>query len=111
MTEYPIEHPRKIIVSTPDFDCSTNLIELDAESPMTLGHIDVYYWSPSVRKDLMKRWAEVRPLLPPIVFTMGQNPGPKFHKFVSLLGFRPLNEVPCTDGKVRTIYAHFREGL
>ncbi len=109
MIEYPIEHPRTLVVSTPDFDCSTNMIELGPDEHMMFGHIDVYRFGPSVLKELLRLWPEVRKGLPQIIFTMGQTPGRKFHNFVSLLGFIPINDAPCTDGRIRTIYAHFKD--
>ena len=100
---------RVVLISTPDFDASYHVIEPELGVSMVFGHIDIYYWGPSVYRSLMDTWSQVRPTLPDIVFTMGDNPGPKFHKFVTLLGFRPLLDAPCTDGQTRTIYASFKD--
>jgi hypothetical protein len=108
MIHFPIENPRIPVISTPDFDSSINEVIPEPGVSMTFGHIDIYYWGPSVLKSLLKLWPEVRSSLPDIVYTMGNEPGPKFHKFVSLLGFRPILEAPCTDGKMRTIYCHIK---
>ncbi len=103
------EHPRQLVISTPDFDGSINLVVPEPGAHMTFGHLDVYYWSPRVWKDLMRCWPKVRATLPDIVFAMGDYPGPTFDKFVTRLGFQPLLEAPCSDGRPRVIYVHFKE--
>lgn len=104
-----INYPRIVMWSEPDFDFEVSLLQIAPGKMMTFVHIYVYYWAPSTFKKLKHLWSSNRINLPPIVYAQGDLTDDKWVRFVKSLGFQPLlADVPCTDGKFRHIYVHFK---
>ena len=117
-----IQYPRVVSYSTPDYDFSTNYTQARTDDGairlMTFVHLDVFYWSPSVYRDLMDVWLSVRQTLPELVFCHSANAArllngaiadDKFHKFVTRFGWVHLVDAVCSDGTIRPIYYHKKD--
>lgn len=102
-----IQYPRVEILSEPEFDVHTNLVQPTPGTLMTFVHVDVFVTSPSVIKRLLKLWPDVRSKLPPIIFCTGHVDDDKFDRFVTLFGWLPLSDTPCSDGNTRRIYVNY----
>lgn len=104
----PIERSRDTLLVTPDFKVHTGTVDIPTGS-LYMVHLDVFRWSKDVLKQLLFEWSFLRPTLPNIVFCMPNNPGRKFNNFVSHFGWNFIADIPCDDGLLRPIYAHFKE--
>jgi hypothetical protein len=100
-----IQYPRVMLLSVPEFDCSFSYNQIAPGILMTFVHLDVYYWSPSVYRQLKDHWPIIRKRLPDIIFTQGNvSDQAKFDKFVQRFGWKPLVDCICTDGSNRPIF-------
>jgi len=95
---------RKIIWDQPEYTASTHVADLGEGQLMTFFHVDVYFLSKEILQDMLQRWQVFRKTVPIVLFAMGEVDDEKFHRFVSLVGFQKLKEIPCTDGKTRRLY-------
>jgi len=74
---------------------------------MVFFHLDVYYMSASVLKDLKKRWKSFREAVPITLFVMLTAENEANRRLVEMFGFKFLSVIPCTDGKERNLFVHF----
>jgi hypothetical protein len=73
---------------------------------MLLAHLRVFRWSPSVLKSLLKHWAQLRQCVKAPLFASGEVDDDKWRRFVTLLGFEPLEHVKCENGETRLLFIH-----
>lgn len=71
-----------------------------------VGHIRVLRWSPSVFKEMKHVWATLRKCVTCPIFGCPQVDDARWHKFVTSLGFRPLQQTICNNGERRPLYIH-----
>lgn len=102
-----ITHPRQTLLSEPGFDVELTVYEMEPGVRMHFVHLDVYEWSASALRHLLKLWPQLRATLPSIVYCHAQEDDDKFHRFVSRFGWQQVHHTPCSDGLIRRIYAHY----
>jgi hypothetical protein len=99
---------RVVLLDRTDYIVEYHTVEVDDGPPMTFVHLDVFFFSPSVLRDMRKTWPAVFSALnAPAVFCVGDVDDAKFHRFVTRFGWRYLKPLPCTDNKTRRLYVHF----
>jgi hypothetical protein len=94
-------HP---IYSDPDFDAWYTVEPVEGGGSMNFFHLYVYYWSPKTLQKMLTMWRLFREHVPQVFFAMGEVDDPKYTKFLSHFGFKYLQHVECTDGKVRRLF-------
>lgn len=100
--------PRTIVWDEdPEWTASIHTAHVAEGIEMTFFHLDVYYMSPSVLKSMLRAWREYRHTLPQRLFTMGDQDTDALDRLRERFGFRYLNDIPCTDGRIRRLYVHF----
>ena len=89
------------------------LVELDEyrrpsdNAQLMLAHIRVHRWAVSVFKRMKREWQLFRQLCTVPIFATPEDDTPKWRKFVTSLGFRPLVEgATCNNGAKRPIFIH-----
>jgi hypothetical protein len=85
------------------------LFEIDEYKKATgeqflLAHIRVDRWSLSVCKRIRAQWRVLRQFVTTPLFAVPKDDDARWHKFVSMLGFKPLHQVTCNNGAQRPIY-------
>jgi len=100
--------PTYTIHSEPDFDVSITIQEPETGAFMPFVHLDVYYWAPSTLRKLIALHKTLRPTLSNILYCHGTVDDEKFDRFVTRFGWQVLSSAPCTDGKTRRIYVHYK---
>lgn len=71
-----------------------------------LAHIRVLNWSPSICKRIIKEWRLFRSIVTAPLFACPEVDDERWVKFVSLLGFKPLQQVICENGASRPLFIH-----
>lgn len=69
-----------------------------------LAHIRVHHWAPSVLKRILTEWRVFRQCVTAPIFACPEVGDAKWVKFVTALGFRPLQEVICNNGEQRPLF-------
>ena len=85
----------------------------DGSPPLAFFHLEVFYLSASIMRDMLKLWKEFREEYTGPLLTMADADTPALDRLREKFGFRVLrhsNDVPKrirgTDGRWRKIYAH-----
>lgn len=74
---------------------------------LILAHISVNRWAVSVFKRMRREWSLFRSLCTVPIYATPEEDTPKWRKFVTSLGFRPLVEdAVCNNGAHRPIFIH-----
>jgi hypothetical protein len=86
-------------------------LELDeyrdaAGAQMLLAHLRVHKWSHSALRRIRHDWAAFRQCVQAPLFASPMGDDPKWHRFVTLMGWRPYSTVLCHDGIERPLYIH-----
>jgi hypothetical protein len=102
-----IESARTIVLDPPEYTASYHTVDLGEGCVMTFAHLDVYYFSPAVLRDLREKWRIFRENVDCALFRMGDNDDAKFERFIRMFGFQYVSEVECTDGKTRRLFVNF----
>jgi hypothetical protein len=76
------------------------------EDQFLLAHIRVYRWSPSVCKKLRAEFNTFRTICKAPLFACAETMDAKWFKFVSMLGFKYLQDVPINNGETRPLFIH-----
>ena len=71
-----------------------------------LAHIRVHHWSASVCKRILKEWRVLRQCVTAPLFACPELDDERWRKFVSMLGFKPLQQVICNNGATRPLFIH-----
>jgi hypothetical protein len=71
-----------------------------------LGHIRVHRFAPSVFKQIKHVWATFRRNVTAPIFACPEIDDQRWVKFVTALGFKPLQQIICNNGEVRPLYIH-----
>lgn len=106
-----IESDRFVVLDEPEYTFSYSVRDLGEDRYMTMIHIDVYYLSPSVMRDMIAKWRIFRTIHPNIVFAQGDKDDEKFERFVKKFGFSYLGDCPCTDGQNRRLFINYGSHL
>lgn len=96
-------------VAHQDDDCTFELDEYrDAEGhQMLLAHLRVHKWSREAAKRIMGKWKLFRECVrAPLFASPMDDDDPRWHKFVTLMGWKPFSKVCCNDGLERPLYIH-----
>jgi hypothetical protein len=102
-----IESERTIVLDPPEYTASYHTVDLGESRVMTFAHLDVYYFSPAILRDLREKWRIFRENVDCVLFCMGDTDDAKFEKFVRMFGFQYLRDAQCSDGKTRRIFVNF----
>lgn len=91
---------------TPDF-----LFELDeyrrpTGEQLLLAHIRVHTFTKEVLRRMLHEWRTLRKCVRVPVFAHADVDDDKWKKFVTLMGFKYLQPILCTDGVERSLYIH-----
>lgn len=76
------------------------------DKQMLFVHLKVYKHTKEVLTQLLAEWRLFRKCVTCPVYCHGINDDEKFHRFVSLFGWKQLCKAKCPDGKERRIYIH-----
>jgi hypothetical protein len=77
------------------------------EHQMLFLHLTVHKWSLSVFKEILRNWKLFRQCVQCPVFAIGgTDDTEKWERFVSTLGFLPLQNVICENGAERRLFIH-----
>lgn len=101
------ESERQIVWDVPEWTASVHTARLEGGIDMTFFHLDVYYLSHSILKDMLAAWKQYRATLPERLFTMADADTPALDRLRERFGFRYLTNIPCSDGNTRRLYVHF----
>jgi hypothetical protein len=91
---------------TDSYWCEVDEYTNEQEERFLLAHIRVYRWSPSVAKQLREEFKTFRTICPAPLFACPEVADAKWIKFVSLLGFRFLQNTVCNNGETRPLFIH-----
>jgi hypothetical protein len=94
---------RFVVWDEPEYTAEMHIEDLDGEL-MHFFHLDVFYFSPRILRQMVKQWIVFREHVPVVLFCMGDEDDDKWKRFISHFGFQYLRDVPCTDGKTRRIF-------
>lgn len=100
------ESDRVIVWDEPEYIASYHTADLGEGRVMTLFHLDVFYFSASILRQMLTQWQVFREHVNCVLYCMGNEDDDRFRRFVSYFGFTPLSTIPCTDGKTRTLFVH-----
>jgi len=89
---------------TDDYWCELDEYRREDGQQFLLAHIRVYRWSPSVCKQLIREFRTFRSICNAPLFACPEVADEKWVKFVSLLGFKPLQDVICNNGELRPLF-------
>lgn len=98
---------RVIILDRPEYTVSYHIEETNEGQQMTFVHLDVFYISPSIMREMLRLWPVIQKHMNCVTFCLGEVDDEKFDKFVSRFGWRYLRPIPCTDGRTRRLYINF----
>lgn len=73
---------------------------------MLLVHLQFFRWSPSVLKQVIREFKQFRQHVRAPLFACPPVADAKWRKFVTLMGYRYLQDIPCDDGETRPLFIH-----
>ncbi|KQT82421.1 hypothetical protein [Methylobacterium sp. Leaf466] len=74
----------------------------------TYVHTEVYYFSPTVLRQMHAVFDELRPKLPPVIGAFNWLVGPREDHFMTRFGFRKTAPIVWDDGIARPLWLHDR---
>jgi hypothetical protein len=77
-----------------------------AGAQMLLAHLLVHQRSLSALRRIKHDWAVFRSIVTAPLFASPMSDDPQWHRFVTLMGWRPHSAVLCHDGIERPLYIH-----
>lgn len=97
----------KISVQTTDnFDFTTEIVDIGQGRIMTFVHLDVWYFSHNIYRELKEAFDFHRPNFPQLIFTQPRVFDKKFHKFITRFGFTIISEGINANGDPLPYYIH-----
>lgn len=103
-------HERYPLVKCPEYESVLDEFRCDNEQ-MLLMHIDVFRYSPSVRKRMDREWRCLRACTDALIFAIEPEPDDeKWERFVKPFGFVFSSRIPCTDGRSRRVFVSYPNG-
>lgn len=108
MVEQPYEETDRVIVyDGTEYITSCHAVYLPTGEEMIFFHLDVFYMSPEVLRDMIDNWKRFRRDVPCTLFCMLTDENKASRRLIEkYFGFVPLKVIPCTDGKDRTIFVN-----
>lgn len=76
---------------------------------MVFIHLHIHKWTLSVLKRICREFAVFRKCVDVPLYAIAEWDDEKWAHFVSLFGFKFLNDVNCTDGKRRRLFIHLKD--
>jgi hypothetical protein len=77
----------------------------DGDKQMVAIHMDVFNFSPSVMKRMIREFAALRSCTDATIFAIEPHPDDaKWQRYVSHMGFEFSSRVDCTDGLSRRVF-------
>ena len=98
------ESARSLVWDGTDYIATTHTAYLGDGADMVFFHLDVFYMSHNVLKDMKAQWKIFRESFIGPLFCMFTEERDAHRRLAAHIGFKPLSLVQCTDGKTRTIY-------
>lgn len=95
------------IWSEPEYDADMHVEDLGEGRLMHFLHLDVYYFSSSILRQMLKQWRMFRSNVTGPLFCMGDVDDDKFARFIAHFSFQYLREIPCTDGQMRRLFVNY----
>lgn len=95
---------RHCVREHPDFRFEIDQYQRTDGTQFLLAHIRVHRFSPSVLKRIDREWEILRTCITAPLFACGEVDDSKWERFVSRLGFRPLQTVICNNGETRRLF-------
>lgn len=96
-------HPARI---TDDYWFELDEYKRASGDQFLLVHIRVHKWSLSVFKRMLHEWRVFRQCITAPVFACPEVDDARWVKFVSAMGFKPLQQVICNNGASRPLFIH-----
>jgi hypothetical protein len=97
-------HAEYALSDSPDYEAVLHELR-DGDQQMMVIHMDVYKFSPSVMKRMIREFAALRSCTDALIFAIEPNPGDtKWQRYVSHMGFEFSSRVECTDGLSRRCF-------
>lgn len=95
----------------PIIDCPDYYFSLEefrrGEDQMVFVHVNVYRWTASVFKEILRNWRLFRQhVVCPLFAVAGEDSSEKWERFVSRLGFKFHSNVVCENGAERRLFVH-----
>jgi hypothetical protein len=78
----------------------------EAGEQMLLAHLQVHKWSLGNLKRIARDWALFRAAVSAPLYASPMADDPKWHRFVTMMGWRHYSTVLCHDGIERPLYIH-----
>ena len=91
---------------TKDFLFEIDEYRRDEGDQLLLAHIRVLKFSKDVLKEMLRHWRVLRSFVTAPIFVSPQDDDEKWVKFVTLMGFKPFQQILCNDGASRPLYIH-----
>jgi hypothetical protein len=79
------------------------------DGPMVMFHLETFYFSPSVYRDMLEKWRLFRSIYKNPIFCHLDEERGSVLKLVDRVGFKPIGTTPCSDGKTRTVFVHYSD--
>lgn len=97
-----------LITQEHDFKAYIQWVRHPTGEEQCLAHLEVFDFQPSTLRRMLAAWIKYRPTIPETIFCLFTTQTKATHRFAQKLGFQPMFDMPCTDGKTRTLYVHRR---
>ena len=106
---FPIDHPREVLADCEDYLVEWNWFELSTGDKLPFMHISMASpTSPRIMRELRELWGRLQWDLPPVMFAAATHDARRISRLARWFNFSYLTDAPCSDGKVRRIFVHYR---
>jgi hypothetical protein len=99
------ESERQIVWDVPEWTASIHTARLAEGIEMTFFHLDVYYHSPSILRDMLAAWKQYRQRFLSASLRWAMPTTDALDRLRERFGFRYFNDIPCTDGHPQALRA------
>ncbi|MBX9654478.1 hypothetical protein K2Y11_12760 [bacterium] len=83
-----------------------NFMKLETGDELCFAHFDFTAFTATMLRELCQTYPIVRKTLPEQIFALTHRETTASRRFKTAFGFVPLNDIPCADGTVRTLYVN-----
>lgn len=99
---------RQTVYQDESFKAQIHFTKLETGSVMAFFHFNVTHLTPSSLRGMIRAWEDWRPTFPGPLFMHFDEESQSRDRWVKMMGFVPVTELECTDGRSRTLYASFQ---
>jgi hypothetical protein len=104
-----LDHPREVLADCEDYLVEWHWSEVVGQCRVPFMHLSVASpTSPRVMRELKELWGRLQWDLPPIMFAAATVDDDRITRLARWFGFQYLSTAPCSDGKERRIFVHYR---